>query len=70
MQAPDEQDRVSCPDSHTGKAWKPERVFDSQGPNGTTRRQGIFSKYRHGFMGRECPWSGLPVPVERIDTKD
>jgi len=70
MQAPDEQDRVTCPDSHTGKPWKPEKVFEASGPNGKTQRQGVLGKHRHGFLGQELPWSGLLVPVTRIDTKD
>ncbi len=70
MQVPDEQDRVTCPDSHTDKPWRPEKVFEARGPNGKSQRQGILGKHRHGFLGQECPWSGPSVPVTRIDKKE
>ena len=69
MQAPDEQDRVTCPDSHTDKPRKPVRVFDASGSNGKTQRQAILGKHRHGFLDQDYPWSGLPVPVTSTDTK-
>ena len=64
----DEQDRIICPQSQ--ERLIPERVWDSKtaGPGQTPQRLGTFKKHHH--HREECPWSGLPVVVEREQKKE
>lgn len=72
MENPDkETDRVVCPDSRTKKRHTPEKVWNSPdgGPGKKPIRLGTLAKHKHGYAAPECPWSGLPVPVERAPGK-
>ncbi len=49
-----------CPIS--GEKLIPDRVWDSQLPNGQAIRYGQFKRHYH--WGKECEWSYLVLPVE------
>ena len=63
---PDEQERGVCPQS--GERLVPEKVYDGTTPDGKTVPRAILKKHHH--MRQECPYSGLPVDVERADRNE
>lgn len=66
MALPDDQDRITCPQS--GESLKPEKVWETKNPDGNPQRFGTFKKHHHNR--RECPWSHLSVPATRENKKD
>lgn len=63
---PDPQERGICPQS--GERLIPEKVYDGVRPDRKTEPRGILKKHHH--RGEECPWSGMPVSIEREDRKE
>ena len=66
MEQPQENERIVCPDS--GEKLIPERVWDTQKPNGERVRYGIFKKHHH--YRQPCDWNGLPSEVVPINKGD
>ena len=82
MQAPDDNDRIRCPEKTDsqgkGEILRPEKVWDSIIPTGERVRYGLYRCHHHGATGpgkndgKECPRSGLPAPepVFPVNKKD
>lgn len=64
--SPDPEERGVCPAS--GERLVPEKVYDGITPDGKTAPRGILKKHHH--RREECPYSGLPVPIERVVISD
>jgi hypothetical protein len=56
-----QSDLLVCPES--GEKLVPEKVWDSQLPDGRSVRYGQFKQHYH--WGKECQWSYLVQPVEQ-----
>jgi hypothetical protein len=59
-----EVDVIGCPAS--GEKLVPEKVWESQLPNGHPIRYGQFKPHRH--WGQDCEWSYLVQPVEQYQS--
>ena len=61
MRKPHSTERVRCPEARSNRTHPPLKVWEA----GKNQLYGILDSHKHGMGSSECPYSHLPVKVEK-----